>query len=108
MIEPVQSKSKQVASLEQQTQPALRTQAEERRDPPVAAAGGQDVQVNDRQKRVAPSNAGFEVRLDGSTMRLYSEMRDPTTNRVVVRLPVGYQPESEKPAAMTPPVSVLA
>ena len=41
-------------------------------------------------------------------MRLYSEMRDPTTNRVMVRLPVGYQPESEKPAAAKPPVSLLA
>ena len=45
---------------------------------------------------------GFEVHLDGATMRLYSEMRDPATDRVIARLPAGYQPSAKAEAEHKP------
>lgn len=59
-------------------------------------------QTNEQQQRVAPTNPGFEVHLDGATMRLYSELRDPETNRVIVRLPEGYKPSAEAEADHKP------
>ena len=73
--------------------PAARPEAEE----PKAAAGPHEVQVAERQKQVVPAGPSFDVRLDGETMRLYSELRDPVTDRVLIRLPAGYEPAEEEP-----------
>jgi hypothetical protein len=45
---------------------------------------------------------GFEVHIDGATLRLYSEMRDPDTRRVIQRIPTGYQPKFEPPEDYKP------
>lgn len=45
---------------------------------------------------------GFEVHLDGATLRIYSEMRDPDTKRVMLRIPTGYQPKVEPPRDYKP------
>jgi hypothetical protein len=56
-----------------------------------AAPGLPKVKPADPQKQVAPSDPVLDVRLDGGTMRLYTEMRNPVTNRVLFRLPAVYQ-----------------
>lgn len=72
--------------------PAARPEAEAPK-----AAGPNEVQVAERQKQVVPAGPTFDVRLDGETMRLYSELRDPVTDRVLMRLPAGYEPREEEP-----------
>ncbi len=71
------------------------------------AVTGAAPQTNEQQQRVAPANGGFEVHLDADTMRLYSELRDPATDRVILRLPEGYQP-SAKAEANHKPTSLVA
>ena len=58
--------------------------------PPVAPAS-----------QVMP-HPGFEMHLDGQTLRVYSEMRDPDTKRVMLRIPAGYQPQDEPPGDYEP------
>ncbi|MXP65564.1 hypothetical protein E0493_19635 [Roseomonas sp. M0104] len=86
--------------------PAVSAGRSEAEDPraPASPAG---VQTAERQKQVVPAGPTFDVRLDGETMRLYSELRDPVTNRVLMRLPAGYEP-SEDAAAGAPGVSTEA
>jgi hypothetical protein len=91
MIEPAQAAKKPLASQE-----ALpRTEREPRQG--EAPTGTGEVQLAEREKQVTPTGPTFDVRLDGETMRLYSELRDPETDRVLLRLPAGYEPESEAP-----------
>lgn len=45
---------------------------------------------------------GFEMHLDGQTLRVYSEMRDPDTRRVMLRIPAGYKPQEEPPGDYAP------
>lgn len=52
-------------------------------------------QTAERGKQVAAPNPAFDVRLEAGTMRLYSELRDPRTNRVLLRLPFGYAPQAQ-------------
>ncbi|PZO62027.1 MAG: hypothetical protein DI635_13240 [Pseudoxanthomonas suwonensis] len=77
------------------------TARREAETPPPAT--GTAPQTAEREQRVVPAGPTFNVQLDGRTMRLYSELRDPETNRVLMRLPAGYNPEAEKPAP--PPLS---
>ncbi|MBO1080510.1 hypothetical protein [Roseomonas haemaphysalidis] len=37
-------------------------------------------------------DAVLNVLLDGETMRLYTELRDPQTDRLLLRLPAAYDP----------------
>lgn len=93
MIEPTQ------AVKRPQPEPAIRdierVEQEARKD--AAASDAADLQVAERQKQVAAASPGFDVKLDGETMRVYSELRDPQTDRVIVRLPMGYTPQDEAP-----------
>lgn len=50
------------------------------------------------RQRVPAAKPGFEVHLDGETLRLYSELRDPQTDRLILRLPTGYRPSAPEPA----------
>jgi hypothetical protein len=93
MIEPTQAVKKPLPDIA--TKDVARPEQEARDD--AAASAAAELQVAERQKQVAASSPGFDVRLDGETMRLYSELRDPETDRVIVRLPTGYQPENEAP-----------
>lgn len=45
---------------------------------------------------VPPGDAVLNVLLDGETMRLYTELRDPHTDRVLLRLPATYCPEEAR------------
>lgn len=58
-------------------------------------SGLPEAQVAERQKPVPSSDPVLDVRLDGETMRLYTEIRDPETNRVLFRLPATYQGEDK-------------
>lgn len=94
MIEATQSVKKQANPPEPVSKGLSRTEQEER-ESAGPAAGSSEPQTAERQKQVTPSSPGFDVRLDGATMRLYSELRDPETDRVIVRLPTGYKPSEE-------------
>lgn len=59
-----------------------------------------ETRTAERVKQITASGPSFEVRLDGKTMRLYSELRDPETDRVLMRLPGGYLPSEEEGPAM--------
>lgn len=99
MIEPTQGVKKQ-----SQTEPVVKDAArveQEEREQPSAASEASAVQLAERQKQAPPPSPSFDVRLDGETMRLYSELRDPETDRVILRLPAGYQPESERSSTST-------
>ncbi|WP_120009739.1 hypothetical protein [Teichococcus vastitatis] len=91
MIEPTQAIQKPAVSQD----PLLRQERGARNDMPAPAAG--EVQMAEREKRVTAAAPTIDVRLDGETMRLYSELRDPETNRVLMRLPAGYHPEDDVP-----------
>ncbi|MCI0754786.1 hypothetical protein [Teichococcus vastitatis] len=91
MIEPTQTIQKPAAPQDS----LLRQERGARNGAPVPAAG--EVQVAEREKQVTAAAPTIDVRLDGETMRLYSELRDPETDRVLMRLPAGYHPEDDAP-----------
>lgn len=100
MIEMVTNKQKSFGAPDLTPIEVSRSQPA-RQEPPAGVTGAAP-QTNEQQQRVVPSNPGFEVHLDGATMRLYSELRDPDTNRVIVRLPEGYKPSAEAEANHKP------
>jgi hypothetical protein len=63
--------------------------------PPPRPDAAPEVKAAERQQRVPPSGPVLDVRLDAETMRLYTEIRDPETNRVLFRLPAAYQGEEK-------------
>lgn len=68
----------------------------------AAAADRQGAHDSHATARDVLPHPGLEVHLDGPTLRLYSEMRDPDTKRVMLRIPTGYQPKNEPPRDYTP------
>jgi hypothetical protein len=95
MIEATQSVKKQAAAPEPAAKGPPRAESDEREVTNPAPAST-ELQVPERQKQVTPPSPSFDVRLDAETMRLYSELRDPQTDRVILRLPAGYQPSNEE------------
>ncbi|HWL84067.1 MAG TPA: hypothetical protein VNR89_24175 [Roseomonas sp.] len=95
MIDPTPALKPRHGGAEASATPAARPEAE---DPKAPARPG-EVQTAERQKQVVPAGPTFDVRLDGETMRLYSELRDPVTDRVLMRLPAGYEPGKDEPPA---------
>jgi hypothetical protein len=102
MIDPAQGVKKQAADPPV-PHPARVDNAREREG---AAPGRPEVKVAERQKQVPSSDPVIDVHLDGETMRLYTELRDPETDRVLLRLPAAYQNEQE--ATPMPGTSVEA
>lgn len=100
MIEATQAVRKQVSGPDILARSLPGTEHEER-DVSGHASGGAEPQLSERQKQVAASSPAFDVRLDGETMRLYSELRDPATDRLIMRLPTGYLPAAEDAKAKT-------
>jgi hypothetical protein len=93
MIDPTQGISKRQASDPATLQPPRADTARERE----AGSGAEpEVHVAERQKQVPSQDLVLDVRLDGETMRLYTELRDPETDRVLMRLPAVYQDEAQK------------
>lgn len=95
MIEATQAVKKQVSGPDFFTRSQPGADHEER-DVGLHVSGGTEPQLADRQKQITASSPAFDVRLDGATMRLYSELRDPATDRLIMRLPTGYVPAAEK------------
>ncbi|MFC3126131.1 hypothetical protein ACFOD4_13770 [Pseudoroseomonas globiformis] len=95
MIDPAPPAKKPVAPQEAPTRPERQALREE-----VPSESG-EMQTAERQKQVVASSPAFDVRLDGETMRLYSELRDPETDRLLLRLPGGYQPEAEQESGVS-------
>lgn len=106
MIEATQAVKKQATPPEPASKGLPRAESEER-ESPSATPSPTELQVAERQKQVTASGPSFDVRLDGATMRLYSELRDPETDRVILRLPAGYQP-SDPEAGAAPRLSTEA
>ena len=52
--------------------------------------GAAKVRVVERQKEVPAPGPTFEVMLNDKTLRLYSELLDPTTGQVLLRIPDSY------------------
>ncbi|MFC4169116.1 hypothetical protein [Teichococcus aestuarii] len=100
MIEATQGVKKQVSGPDilTKSQPAAE---HEEREAAVHASGSSEPQLAERQKQITASSPAFDVRLDGETMRLYSELRDPATDRLIMRLPTGYLPAAEDAEAKT-------
>jgi hypothetical protein len=92
MIDPTPALKSLSSSNEATVTPATRSEAED----PKAPTKTSEVQTAEVQKQVVPAGPTFDVRLDGETMRLYSELRDPATDRVLIRLPAGYEPDEEE------------
>jgi hypothetical protein len=67
----------------------------QRSEPKPAAPGATEVQTAEQQQEVTASSPSFDVRLDSRTLKLYSELRDPATDRVLLRIPADYQPKEE-------------
>lgn len=80
-------------------EPAASGAGRDAAETPESAPGAPDLRLAEREKRVVPAGPTIDVRLDGRTMRLYSELRDPVTDRVLMRLPAGYAPEEESGGA---------
>lgn len=84
-------------------EPVAMTPQRRTTDPaPVAALEATARRDGQAAAREALPHPGLEVHLDGSTLRLYSEMRDPETKKVMLRIPTGYQPKTEPPRDYTP------
>jgi len=93
MINPTQGISKRPASDPNALPPP---RAEMARDREAASGVEPEAPAIERPKPVPPQDPVLEVHLDGETMRLYTELRDPETDRVLMRLPAVYQDEARK------------
>lgn len=93
MIDPTQGISKRQSGDPAALPPA---RAEMARDREAAGGAEPDMPAAERPKQVPPQDPVLEVHLDGETMRLYTELRDPETDRVLMRLPAVYQDEARK------------
>lgn len=83
MIEPTQT-SKPATPVE----PPAPPRPDIRREAPAAEAQPQPAAPP--PPAPPPSDPVLNVQLDGETMRLYTELRDPETDRVLMRLPAAY------------------
>jgi hypothetical protein len=93
MIDPTQGINKRQSHDPAALPPSRAETARERE----AGSGGEpEVHVAERQKQVPSQDPVLEVHLDGETMRLYTELRDPETDRVLMRLPAVYQEETQE------------
>jgi hypothetical protein len=91
MIDPTQGPRKPAASEPHAPLPQRTDSRQDQEDLPA-------VKVAERQQQVPSKDPVLDVRLDGETMRLYTELRDPETDRVLMRLPAVYQgDEQSKP-----------
>jgi hypothetical protein len=97
MIEPIRAKPKThaVQDLVAPEPPEAKAEPQDQPGTPAALAA-------EALHRVPPAKPGFEVHLDGQTLRLYSELRDPETDRLILRLPTGYQPKVPEPVNHKP------
>lgn len=98
MIEATQGVKKQVSGPDILTKSQSSAEQGER-EAAAHIPDGTAPQLAERQKQIAASSPAFDVRLDGETMRLYSELRDPATDRLIMRLPTGYLPAAEEAEA---------
>jgi hypothetical protein len=101
MIDPAGGINKQPAI----EHPALPARPEAVKE--VTSSTAADNPASDQQKHAAPKDPVLDVRLDGETMRLYTELRDPETDRVIIRLPAAYH-DSEERKAESPGTSIEA
>ena len=93
MIDPTQGISKRQAGDPNALPPP---RPEIARDREAAGVVEPEAAATERPKPVPPQDPVLEVHLDGETMRLYTELRDPETDRVLMRLPAVYQDDSRK------------
>jgi len=64
-----------------------------------STAGAPAMTVSGQRESATRSSPVHAVRLDGATMRLYAETRDPETERVLFHLPTAHEGESkDRPA----------
>lgn len=54
-----------------------------------------EAQPGERQKQVPSSDPVLDMRLDGGTVRLHVERRDPATHHILFRLSATYQGEDK-------------
>jgi len=86
-VEPVAPALEKRLPEEKTAQAAMHPRAERDKGPPL---------------HEATQRPGFEMHLDGATLQVYSEMRDPDTRRVMLRIPAGYQPKAAPPGDYKP------
>lgn len=104
-IDPVRAKTGAGLLAEVPAVEPVQMQADRREAPPPPAQpapAAEAAKAPQAPPREAMPRAGFEVHLDGATLRIYSELRDPETNRVLLRIPAGYKPKVEPPRDYTP------
>ncbi|MBC9179858.1 hypothetical protein [Pseudoroseomonas ludipueritiae] len=89
MIDPMPVKKQAVEPT------SLSSRAGEQQD----AAGAPEVKAAQQRGQAPLSGLVLDVHLDGETMRLYTEIRDPETDRVLFRLPAAYQGEDKDNAS---------
>ncbi|MCQ4159942.1 hypothetical protein NON00_08365 [Roseomonas sp. GC11] len=94
MIEATQSVKQQTSASENAYRVLPRPADSAERTPATPATG--EVLVAERQKQITAVIPSFDIRLDLATMQLYTEMRDPSTDRVLLRLAAGYRPQSQE------------
>ena len=66
------------------------------------ASSGADVQTAERSNHATPAHPSFDVQLDPETLSRFSEMRDPVTDEVLVKIPVGYATPEERARHSSP------
>ncbi|CAH2605615.1 conserved protein of unknown function (plasmid) [Rhodovastum atsumiense] len=95
MIDAVSS-VKTPAAASPETQETQETEVKAARaEPAPAQAGTTEVQTASRREEAPPPSPSFDVKFDARTLHLYSELRDPATDRVLLRIPADYKPKDE-------------
>lgn len=89
MIEPTQGPA--AISPISDPPPPLTARGDTPRERPAAETPPEPVAA--KPPAPPPSDPVLDVHLDGETMRLYTELRDPQTDRVLLRLPAAYKEE---------------
>jgi hypothetical protein len=100
MINATQAVQKQIADP---PSPIARL-ADNAPDPGLASGDEPRSKQAESQKLLPSTGPVYDVHLDGETMRLYTELRDPQTGRVLLRLPAAYK-ESEN-SGLVPGTSI--
>jgi hypothetical protein len=95
VIDPVTATTNSAPATAAVTSPPEPDPATARAQPQPAAAGQTEVQTAERRQEAPPPSPTFDVRLDTRTLKLYSELRDPATDRVLLRIP-DYIPADKK------------
>lgn len=106
MIDPTEPVKASGNAQSTYVQPAATPEKEARKSAKPAEAGQAEVKVPERQKEASPANSPFDVRLDSKTMKLYTELRDPETQRLIMRIPAGYQPSGEPDSTTSKAASI--